>query len=175
MPRMTYSEKFKDPRWQKMRLQVLERCQWKCIQCHDKASTLHVHHVYYMAGRDPWEYPSASMVALCAKCHEQDPNAGAWDIEEMYLLSERFDDCDPSMGEPFSQVSMRTDDILSPLSTWAWMNASTIFGRAMEASCAGVDPSELCAAFEAMLKEKFGFAQDRWAVRRDAMRKEVDA
>jgi len=30
---------------------------------------LHVHHLYYVKGRDPWEYPDFALVPLCDDCH----------------------------------------------------------------------------------------------------------
>jgi len=64
-----YLEKLKDPRWQKMRLQILERDEWQCQDCYDDKKTLHVHHRYYERGLDPWEYPPHSLVTLCEDCH----------------------------------------------------------------------------------------------------------
>ena len=69
----TYSEKLKDGRWQKKRLEILERDAWKCQQCGDAAETgtiLHVHHKRYFHGCEPWEVPSTSLVTLCADCHQ---------------------------------------------------------------------------------------------------------
>jgi 5-methylcytosine-specific restriction endonuclease McrA len=66
----TYWEKLKDPRWQKMRLQVLERDEFQCTQCGDKESTLHVHHGCYRKGAEPWEYPLETLHTLCETCHE---------------------------------------------------------------------------------------------------------
>ena len=65
-----YREKFKDPRWQKLRLKVLERHGFACQNCGDTESTLHIHHRRYINGRDPWEYPLESLVTLCESCHE---------------------------------------------------------------------------------------------------------
>ncbi len=69
---MTYKEKFKDPRWQKKRLKILERDDWTCQCCGDKESTLHVHHRYYKTGLDPWDYPDISLITLCEECHEEE-------------------------------------------------------------------------------------------------------
>lgn len=66
---MKYSEKLKDPRWQKKRLEVLERDDFKCLICSDKKSTLHVHHVEYTEG-EPWEINSDSLLTLCESCHD---------------------------------------------------------------------------------------------------------
>jgi hypothetical protein len=67
----SYSELLLDPRWQKKRLEVLERAGWACNDCSDAETTLHVHHVYYTKGKKPWEYPDSALIALCATCHER--------------------------------------------------------------------------------------------------------
>jgi hypothetical protein len=67
---MTYSQKLKDPRWQRRRLQVLEAANWKCERCEAADKTLHVHHNFYRSKSEPWEYPSHAFAALCEECHE---------------------------------------------------------------------------------------------------------
>lgn len=67
---MTYAEKLKDPRWQKKRLEIMERAGFKCEACGDSKETLHVHHGYYERGFDPWDYEDATLWCLCASCHE---------------------------------------------------------------------------------------------------------
>ena len=68
----TYSEKLKDPRWQKKRLEVMERDHFQCQSCFDDTSTLNVHHrVAYRNGDDPWEYELDELVTLCEDCHRQ--------------------------------------------------------------------------------------------------------
>jgi 5-methylcytosine-specific restriction endonuclease McrA len=64
----TYAELLKDPRWQRKRLEILNRDEWMCM-CGDTTTTLHVHHRYYVKGRDPWEYPDFCYVTLCETCH----------------------------------------------------------------------------------------------------------
>jgi hypothetical protein len=71
---MTYSQKLRDPRWQKVRLKVLDRDGWKCrdARCKSPAETpLMVHHLRYVAGRDPWDYPLTNFKTLCEQCHEK--------------------------------------------------------------------------------------------------------
>jgi hypothetical protein len=70
MAQKSYSEKLKDPRWQKKRLEILERDQWACGYCGDKETTLHVHHFYYEKGKEPWEIEDHGLMAICADCHE---------------------------------------------------------------------------------------------------------
>ena len=66
---MTYSEKLRDPRWQKKRLQILKRDSFTCVCCCDSTNTLHVHHKCYVKGRNPWEYPDSNLETLCVTCH----------------------------------------------------------------------------------------------------------
>lgn len=68
---MSYSDKLKDPRWQKKRLKIMERDNWKCYNCDDEESTLNIHHKKYIKGRDPWEYPDKLLVTVCEKCHKE--------------------------------------------------------------------------------------------------------
>lgn len=68
MPKKTYSEKLKDPRWQKKRLEILNRDNWTCQSCGDKETTLHVHHVSYRG--EPWEAPDDAMYCYCEECHD---------------------------------------------------------------------------------------------------------
>ncbi len=67
---MKYSEKLKDPRWQKKRLKILERDRFKCQCCLNKEKMLSVHHKYYRTDLEPWEYPNKSLISLCKDCHE---------------------------------------------------------------------------------------------------------
>ena len=65
----TYYEKLKDPRWQRKRLEIMQRDGFKCADCGEDSETLNIHHRYYIKGRNPWEYPDWSMKTLCDGCH----------------------------------------------------------------------------------------------------------
>jgi hypothetical protein len=67
----TYYELLKHPLWQRKRLEVLQREQFRCEQCEADDKMLHVHHTYYERGLKPWEYPTESLRALCADCHRK--------------------------------------------------------------------------------------------------------
>lgn len=67
---MGYVDLLKDPRWQRKRLEILQRDDWRCQECTDNGSTLHVHHKKYERGRKPWEYEDVDLVTLCESCHE---------------------------------------------------------------------------------------------------------
>jgi len=66
----TYSEKLRDPRWQKRRLEILERDEWTCQMCSCTSDPLVVHHRYYKQGEEPWEAEDAALVTLCELCHD---------------------------------------------------------------------------------------------------------
>ena len=72
LPMKTYSEKLKDPRWQRKRLEIMKRDGFSCVECQESNTTLAVHHRYYISGRMPWEYPDWSLKTLCKDCHKLD-------------------------------------------------------------------------------------------------------
>lgn len=64
----TYSEKLKDPRWQRKRLEVFQRDGFTCQCCNDDKKTLHVHHKKYSG--EPWEANLGDLTTLCEDCHQ---------------------------------------------------------------------------------------------------------
>ena len=66
---MTYSEQIKHPKWQKKRLEILERDEFRCTNCDSKDDTLHVHHYLYKKDRKIWEYNNKYLTTLCDECH----------------------------------------------------------------------------------------------------------
>lgn len=66
----SYYEKLKDPRWQRKRLEVMQRDDFRCLECGSKTDTLNVHHGCYIPARDPWDYPDYLLHTLCEDCHE---------------------------------------------------------------------------------------------------------
>lgn len=59
-----------NPKWQKKRLEILERDNYTCTQCGDNENTLHVHHSHYVKGHKYWEYSESSLTTLCEHCHK---------------------------------------------------------------------------------------------------------
>lgn len=66
-----YQRLLRDPRWQRRRLQVLERDGWACREWGDRTSELQVHHEEYLPGKAPWEVPMRCLVTLCVTCHRK--------------------------------------------------------------------------------------------------------
>lgn len=68
----TYPDLLKDPRWQKKRLRIFERDNWKCQGCGREDLTLVIHHLYYLSHDiPPWDYPDEALQTLCEECHEE--------------------------------------------------------------------------------------------------------
>lgn len=64
---MTYSEKLRNPKWQKKRLEILQRDNFKCVLCKDDETELHVHHQKYT--KNPWDAPNKDLKTMCKNCH----------------------------------------------------------------------------------------------------------
>jgi len=61
-------ELYQHPKWQKKRLEILERDNWTCLACGDSESPLHVHHFKYTG--KPWEAPNEHLHTYCGNCHK---------------------------------------------------------------------------------------------------------
>lgn len=72
---MTYSDKLKDPRWQRKRLEIMQRDDFTCRNCGAKDKTLNIHHIRYLKGLEPWEYKEFYLVTLCEECHTKEERA----------------------------------------------------------------------------------------------------
>ena len=92
---MKYLEKLKDPRWQKKRLEVMQRDEWKCRDCFSKDKQLHVHHCFYE--NEPWEIENKYLITLCSDCHvvrqsiEQDGKVIIGQISSILNQTELYD------------------------------------------------------------------------------------
>ena len=91
----SYAEKLKDPQWQKKRLEIFERDGFKCKMCEKEKPELHVHHKYYIFGKEPWDHPRSLLVTLCKDCHEKEESAK--EIQKDFckvLLTKGWFNCD---------------------------------------------------------------------------------
>lgn len=91
----SYSDKLRDPRWQKKRLCVMQRDGFACRDCGDAKSTLQVHHCHYEKG-EPWQTDERFLLTLCEDCHEK-----RGDLES---------DGKRALGFIFSKLSNAPDD-----------------------------------------------------------------
>lgn len=68
---LSYLDKLKSPKWQKKRLEILQRDEFTCINCDSTDKNLQVHHTIYINDRNPWEYEDFQLITLCEDCHEK--------------------------------------------------------------------------------------------------------
>lgn len=64
-----YQDLLRDPRWQRRRLEIMSRAEFKCERCASSEGTLNVHHKLYRTGAAPWEYTDKELACLCEDCH----------------------------------------------------------------------------------------------------------
>jgi len=114
-PGKTYSEKLRDPRWQKKRLNILNRDDWTCQNCGDKEATLHVHHMVYERDNEPWEYDDNILVTLCESCHENEKEQmQEFSMLFMHEIKKRF-----LSGDILNMYESIIDTEISPDRYWA--------------------------------------------------------
>ncbi len=63
--------KYKDPRWQKKRLEKMQSAKFRCESCESEDKTLNVHHKSYKKNHNPWEYDKWELECLCEDCHAE--------------------------------------------------------------------------------------------------------
>ena len=121
-----YSEKLKNPKWQKIRLKILERDEWVCQRCFDDESTLAVHHRYYIKGKEPWDYPIDAFVTLCENCHQLE-NEGRTEAEQNLLFALRkkeflFDNLQ-EIADGFNNMKLvHNPDVVASILNWTLSN-----------------------------------------------------
>lgn len=79
-----YAEQRKHPKWLDRRVTILSRDKLRCQKCwsgKDDGVPLHVHHLYYVKGRDCWDYPDFALMTLCEECHEEQHECDELDYE----------------------------------------------------------------------------------------------
>lgn len=67
-----FQEQIKSPKWQKRRLEIMQRDGFACQICGDKETTLHVHHLRYVPNRAYWDYEDWELITLCERCHKEE-------------------------------------------------------------------------------------------------------
>lgn len=65
---MTYKDKLLHPKWQKKRLEVMNRDNFICTCCGNESKSLQVHHDKY-EGSNPWDTRIEYLRTVCYKCH----------------------------------------------------------------------------------------------------------
>jgi hypothetical protein len=68
-----YANLLLDHRWIKKRKECLGHDKYSCQSCHKSYPkvTLCVHHLGYVTGWMPWDYPLTLLQTLCLECHNK--------------------------------------------------------------------------------------------------------
>jgi len=77
---MSYSDKLQHPKWQRVRLKIMERDDFKCRICGRNDTLLHVHHTVYLKGHEPWEYDDNFLLTLCTPHHDDEEKLKSEDL-----------------------------------------------------------------------------------------------
>lgn len=91
-----YAELLKRPEWAEKRARILERDQHCCIRCCSEKN-LNVHHLYYISGRMPWQYPDGTLRTLCKSCHKRDHELQKEEYEKWEEALDYFGAFDPGI------------------------------------------------------------------------------
>jgi len=67
--KQAYKDEIRDPRWQRKRLEIMNRDDFRCQLCKTSSNHLNVHHLYYLPKYKIWEYDNEAYVTLCESCH----------------------------------------------------------------------------------------------------------
>lgn len=117
-----YSEQYKNPKWQKLRLKILERDNWACQRCGDDESQLQVHHRCYIYGNKTWEYHELDLVTLCNDCHKEEKDGMGEEMGSLTqvlrrkLFSNHVNEINCSLGAELVNENYPTDLFISALS-----------------------------------------------------------
>jgi hypothetical protein len=105
---MAYKDLLLDPRWQRKRLEVLNRDDFTCIACGNQKRTLHVHHIEYKKGKKPWEYSIDDLSTLCEVCHKVHHKGQFSEFETLLIdIIRTRDSDDQRMIELFNTILER--------------------------------------------------------------------
>lgn len=50
----------------------MSRDNWGCVLCGATEMELQVHHIKYLPGKEPYDYPDHLLQTLCADCHHSE-------------------------------------------------------------------------------------------------------
>jgi 5-methylcytosine-specific restriction endonuclease McrA len=73
MTKKEYADLLRTNEWREKRDKILKRDRFACKQCGTKKN-LHIHHLWYPLGKNPWEIDDKYLQTLCEKCHEGEHN-----------------------------------------------------------------------------------------------------
>lgn len=67
----TYYNQIKSPLWQRKRLEIFKRDDFKCTICGSTDKQLQVHHLCYFPNLNIWEYDDELLQTVCDQHHKE--------------------------------------------------------------------------------------------------------
>jgi len=67
---MSYQEKLTESAWQETSYRINQRDDFTCQNCKTRTARPQTHHINYISGREPWDYPDGWLITVCPDCHE---------------------------------------------------------------------------------------------------------
>lgn len=83
-----YKKKLLNPKWQRKRLEILDRDDFTCTVCGDTETELQIHHKKYTG--EPWQANSDDLTTLCSHCHTVISVTKADNINVLYVVNGRI-------------------------------------------------------------------------------------
>ena len=108
LQKLPYIEKLRHPKWQKYRLEILQRDGFKCRECDDGNTNLQVHHKFYVKSWLPWYYPSEALITLCDKCHKDFEREKSLIISTIFSKFSRYEELN-LINEIFENINSMQD------------------------------------------------------------------
>lgn len=150
-PKKAYWELLRDPRWQKKRLEIMQRDGFKCVRCRCETETLNVHHGWYGKGKAPWDYSSHTLWTLCEACHETVQDSMAEIHESIGCIHPR--DLEYAEGE------------LSKINHQVFVNPTTTEGLGWGDTIYNLDSHGWgCLCHKARLSLSLRMVQEEWGI-----------
>lgn len=125
---MSYSDKLRHPKWQKKRLEILSRDNFRCRMCDDTEMELHVHHLEYNKNGNPWDVDNEYLITYCKVCHMLVEDFSKIDninllgvhresytsIDDMYFIASKFNSENLVYGIIYSEGDYKTVCSIEP-------------------------------------------------------------
>jgi hypothetical protein len=94
-------KEYQSNEWKEFRESVLDVDNYECVRCNRRAvegAILQVHHLKYLPGKKPWQYPLESVETLCKRCHavehsKVEPNRD-WTLIDIEDLGDLVGECE---------------------------------------------------------------------------------
>jgi len=73
MKKEDFYKQYLSKEWKSLRLEILKRDNYKCLECSSKKE-LQVHHTYYPENGNILDVENESLITLCKRCHSKKHN-----------------------------------------------------------------------------------------------------